>query len=407
MIARGTPSDAATAPATDLTEILHELQVHQVELELQNEELREAQIELQSSRDAYASLYDFAPVGYVTLDRNQRLLNVNFIACKMLGEDRARLIKTHLSRFIAREDADSFFLCLKNAAANGFLSTCEAKMSRLDGAVFDAELITEVLKGPEGAPAGYRVAILDITERKKTDNDLRRYRDHLEQEVSSRTAELRTLAQRLVEIQEKERARIGAELHDDIGQTLTYVTLLLAQAIRRPNEKLLQDALLGVKEAMGKTRELSHTLSPGILMSAGLPMALECLVGEFERSSGIKCEVTVAPELRSIPKEVALAAYRITQEALTNVVCHAAASELNVKATQKGTRLSIVITDDGIGFDSAVKTHTTGLVGMRERALALGGEFKIDSNLGTGTRITVELPVPASESPCPSSMGEG
>lgn len=402
MIEGGRTADLSSMPPETVAEMLHELQVHQIELELQNEELREAQVELQESRDAYASLYDFAPVGYLTLDRNLVLTNVNFTACKILGEDRIRLIKAPLSRYITPGGSDTFYLCVKNAAQKDLACTCDVKMRRLDGSTFDAEMIIEALLEKDASLSGCRVAIIDVTERKKADAELNQYRDHLEEEVILRTRELRELSHRLVEIQEKERAAIGTELHDDIGQTLTYATLLISQAIRKPDETILRDAQKTVQEAMAKTRELSHMMSPGILKSAGLSMAVECLLSDFTKRTGLKTQFTPAGDIDKIPNDAALAAYRIIQESLTNVVRHAAASEVAVNIQRQLGRLYLGLTDNGIGFDPAAIKNSTGLIGMRERALALGGEFKIDSNQGQGTRVTAELPVPET----PGLLGE-
>ncbi|APV45505.1 PAS domain S-box-containing protein [Dehalogenimonas formicexedens] len=395
LIARGAPEKLASLTSDDIAELVQELEVHQVELELQNEELREAQVELQESRDAYASLFDFAPVGYLILDRDYRVTNINFTARKILDADRMKVIKAPLSRFVNREDWDHFYHYMKKPYQKTSPAyTFELRMFTDKRIPFDAHLIMEPLYNTEGTTSSYRIALLDVTERKKADEELRKYRDDLEQQVVNRTLELRDLANRLVDIQEKERASIGTELHDDIGQTLTYATLLIAQAIRRPEEKILRDAQKSVQEAMAKTRDLSHTLSPSILKSAGLSMALECMAGEFERNTGIKTEFTIDKIIDQVPDAVALAAYRITQEALTNVTRHAAASQVLVSAIRKGDKLSVVVADNGIGFDPSIQKRTTGLVGMRERVLALGGEFRIGPNGNQGTRLSAEFPLP-------------
>ncbi|XUX00388.1 MAG: PAS domain S-box protein [Dehalogenimonas sp.] len=396
LIARSAPEKLALLSPDDVAGLVHELQVHQVELELQNEELRKAQVELQQSRDAYAGLFDFAPIGYLILDGHYCIKNINFTACKILGLDRIKVMQAPLSRFINPADSGTYYLWMKKASRDAPALSFELEMTRSDGSPFDAQLIVEPLSGAEDPVSGYRVALLDVTERKKADEELRQHRDHLEQEVARRTVELRDLSNRLVEIQEKERASIGTELHDDIGQSLTYATLLIAQAIRRPDEKVLREAQKTVQEAMAKTRDLSHTLSPGILKSAGLSTAVECMVGEFERNTGIKTEFTIDPLVDTAPDKVALAVYRIAQEALTNVTRHAAASEATVSLVTKGDRLSLVVTDNGIGFDPLVQKRSTGLVGMRERALALGGEFKIGPSNGKGTRLAAEFHLPPS-----------
>ncbi len=237
-------------------------------------------------------------------------------------------------------------------------------------------------------------AIIEVLMRKRAEEELTRHRDHLEQLVAERTRELRDLAHRLVDAQEQERAVIGISLHDEIGQLLTYATLLIDKATRKPDAKILEEAKTTVQEAISRIRDLSSMLSPNLLRSAGLGHAVGSLVDDFTRRTRVKVDVRFSGEISSdIPEEAALACYRIVQESLTNIIRHAKAMEVKVHLSRLQNAIRIDVEDNGVGFEPERMKKTTGLTGMRERALALGGEFNIESIPGKGTHINALIPL--------------
>jgi PAS domain S-box-containing protein len=133
--------ETANVPEADLQRLVHELQVHQVELELQNTELRRSQEALQMARDQYAALYDLAPVGYVTLDAQGTIVAANVTAATMLGVSRHTLPGTPLSRFVARHDQDMWYFHRRQVREGAGLSTCDLTMQRPDGATWVAYLL--------------------------------------------------------------------------------------------------------------------------------------------------------------------------------------------------------------------------------------------------------------------------
>jgi len=158
--------------AADIDALLHELEVHQVELELQNEELRRAQQEIQASRDRYAELFEFAPVGYFMLDRHFKIQEGNLTGSRLLGVERGRLYGKMMTAFVAPACQDIFYRCLK-AVSSEDAGNCEATMHRQDGGTFHAEL--KITREPAtSADGSYRLAVTDITERKKATEALRR-----------------------------------------------------------------------------------------------------------------------------------------------------------------------------------------------------------------------------------------
>jgi PAS domain S-box-containing protein len=155
----------------DARSLIHELQVHQIELEMQNEELRRAQKELEESRDRYSDLYDFAPVGYFSFDKNGLIIEVNLTGAKNLGVERNFLIRKPFSRFIFQDSKDVFYLHLRQVFSTGVRQTCELKLVDKKGVGFDVQL--ESLSVQEGNSDHCRTAMSDITNRKKAEETIR------------------------------------------------------------------------------------------------------------------------------------------------------------------------------------------------------------------------------------------
>ncbi len=150
----------------DVQHQVHELRTHQIELEMQNEELRKAQIELEEARNKYADLYDFAPIGYFTFDKNGLIMDVNLTGANKLGIERSFLIKTPFSLYIVEDSKDTFYLHLRKVFSSKIRQTCEIKLVGKDGIQFDAQLESLLVQSSEGKSNQCRTAISDITERK-------------------------------------------------------------------------------------------------------------------------------------------------------------------------------------------------------------------------------------------------
>jgi signal transduction histidine kinase len=257
-------------------------------------------------------------------------------------------------------------------------------------------------------------------ERKRGEEALRRAHDELEQRVRERTAELSTanaqlteqiaerrraeeelrrLSHRLVEVQESERRGIARELHDEIGQILTGLKLALEMAARSPAwpiEQKLDQSLTLVNELMGRVRDLSLDLRPAMLDDLGL---LHALLWHFERYTsriGVRVAFKHAGIEERLDTRIETAAYRIVQEALTNVARHAGVDEVKVAISADAENLAVLVEDRGAGFspDAALAAGASnGLAGMRERAQLLGGTLAIESAPGEGTKVMALLPI--------------
>jgi signal transduction histidine kinase len=216
-----------------------------------------------------------------------------------------------------------------------------------------------------------------------------------EQEARAR-AEI--LSRRVVDLQEEERRRLARELHDELGALLTGLKLLLQAPARAGREPGRDSQMLGlVDELLGRVRDLSMNLGPPMLEDLGLLPALLWYFERCESQAGLHVDFEHAGIDRRFDRKIEIAAYRIVQEALTNVARHVGKVVVKVVARADAARLSLRMEDPGPGFDveAALAGRSSGLSGMRERARLLGGRFTVTSSRQGGTRFEVELPLDA------------
>jgi signal transduction histidine kinase len=218
--------------------------------------------------------------------------------------------------------------------------------------------------------------------------------------LARRQSELAALSSRLMSVQEEERRRLSRELHDELGQSLTAVMAYLWLVERQPPEdEVALRARIGearhlVSKTLSAMRELSQLLRPSVLDDFGLVPSLDGHLKAFAERHQIAISFSADDLPERLPAEVEVALYRITQEALTNVARHAEASRVRVRLAAEAGELRLEVEDDGVGLprDNGQTRSGTGLVGIRERARALGGTVAIQSE--SGTRLTVRLPFP-------------
>jgi signal transduction histidine kinase len=238
--------------------------------------------------------------------------------------------------------------------------------------------------------------VSNLLELRATERELAEANERLEEKVRERTARLRELALHLERSREDERRRIARDLHDETGQLLTALRMELDLARARANEAELQ-AILGrmgevLEQAFEATRALVGELRPRILDDLGLGPAVEWYVARFQGRPGIRCALTIDPPEVSASPELATAVFRILQESLTNVARHSGASAVRIRLARGGDAIELEVADDGRGFDPDATRTGYGLLGMRERAQALGGSLEIRSAPGAGSRVRLRLP---------------
>jgi len=228
-------------------------------------------------------------------------------------------------------------------------------------------------------------------------------KNRLLEETLASQAQLRALSRRLVKTQETERHHLARELHDEIGSLLTGLKLTLGVPAGSGTDRI--DARTAaahaiIEEALVKTRSLSHSLRPPMLDDLGLLPALSWHVKEFTGRTNVQVNFQHHDLQGRFPAEVEITAYRIIQEALTNIARHALVHEATVRLWADQSALGIELSDRGAGFDptaTLANTSGVGLLGMRERVASLGGSLTITSAPGTGTSVTVELPLATGE----------
>jgi len=202
----------------------------------------------------------------------------------------------------------------------------------------------------------------------------------------------------VVGAQELERRRLARELHDETGQALTSILLGLRRIEEAPNDVQLRRAVAEVRDLVRATlqdvRQLAVDLRPKALDDFGLVAALERLTESFAEQTGIAVEFEPGLPEERLPAEAETALYRIVQESLTNIVKHARAGRVSVVLTRKDDSVSVIVEDDGVGFEpKRSRDGGLGLVGMRERVGLLGGRLTVESRPGAGTTFVAEVPL--------------
>ena len=217
--------------------------------------------------------------------------------------------------------------------------------------------------------------------------------------VELRQRVARDSLRRVVNAQELERRRLARELHDETGQALTSILLGLRGLEDVKDEATLKTAVAEVRELVRSTlqdvRRLAVELRPTALDDFGLVAALERLTDNFAEQTGMAVEfVSNLPGDGRFPPEVETALYRLVQESLTNIVKHARATSVSIVLTQKPGFVSVIVEDDGVGFEPGRQTGDgIGLLGMRERVGLFGGRVVVESRPGAGTTIVAEIPL--------------
>ena len=245
------------------------------------------------------------------------------------------------------------------------------------------------------AYAARTVIALELAQALSTERDRA---DAVERLVASeiRDASRRETLRRVVEAQERERRRLAIELHDETGQSLAAVLMGLRRleesddpaAVRSTVEELRATVVNAVQEL----RALAVELRPKALDDFGLAPALERLVDTYSRRTGLEVDSHLAGLEPRLAEPVESALYRIAQEALTNIAKHAGASAVSIVTRRDGERLTMIVEDNGTGFDETTPAQGLGLVSMRERAELLGGSLRVESSTDHGTTLVVEVP---------------
>jgi signal transduction histidine kinase len=217
--------------------------------------------------------------------------------------------------------------------------------------------------------------------------------------LEERTRELSALSNHLQALSEREKSDLARKLHDELGGLLTAAKMDLSWLQSRLEGAAIQDRLsqLGgvLDEAMNLKRQVVEELRPSLLDHFGLPTAVRAYVESTCAKAGLTSRVIIEHACEAMPKDTAIALFRVIQEGLSNIMRHAKARTVTLQMNGNGQRCRIVLADDGQGFDSNSPQFrwSHGLMGMRQRAESLGGKLDIQSAPGGGTTVQVEVPL--------------
>ena len=377
---------------------------------------------LRESEARYRRLYHHTPAMLHSIDINGRIVSVSDYWSEVMGYRREDVIGRRLTSFFSEKSRryaeetvfPEFF-------KTGFIKDTPYQFKKKDGQTIDVLLSAIADRDEQGKIIRTLAVSIDVTERKRAEEalelakeELSRYSKDLERQVQNRTREihsnitalkkakdqLQRLSAGIMASQEKERSAIARELHDELGQVLTALRMdsvwmqeRLKESDSRASERALTMCQL-IDKNIEDVRGMAFRLRPGVLDDLGLVDALDWYTTDFER----RTEITCVFEYGNVPplsETVATAAYRITQEAITNVARHAFASRVEVVLKSRNSTLTLAIVDDGRGFNPLELSDSEGLgvAGMRERASLVGGTLEVYSQPGKGTRVFFKVPV--------------
>lgn len=327
------------------------------------------------------------------VDPRAKILEVNDAACAMVGYSKDELCAMTVHDLNPDFPQESWPAFWSESRRRGTM-TFETGHRSKDGRLIPVEITVNFLlyEGKELHCAFVR----DITQRRKAEAE----RAALLGELQSANRALGHLSQQLMQVQETERQQLARDLHDEIGQGLTAVTINLQSISRQctdPNHlTTFEDSLTIVNRIVQRIRDLCLDLRPSMLDDLGLIPALRWYVNRQAARAGWTVEFQGDEAMPPVPEPIQVACYRIAQEALTNVMRHAGARCVSVRVGRAAGRLELDIHDDGIGFDPGrlrAMEGGLGLMGMRERARHAGGEWTILSTPGHGTTVRARLPI--------------
>lgn len=346
------------------------------------------QQELDHFKRRMRSVFELAPVAIWIAD-NDRIAFANHAAERLFG-DQGSLVGRSIYELLAETTRAGLRTQVARALVGDTdVPVVHGHVVRPDGSQREVEIALAAL--PDHGRATVQMVVADVTQQRREAAAL----------ADSREA-LRKLSTNVVEAREEERRRIARELHDELGQRLTALKMELA-ALRAASAAAggtQIDNMLGmVDETLASVRRISADLRPMMLDDLGLNAAIEWLARDAARRLGIEVTVRLGANEPPLDDRVATAAFRMVQEALTNVARHARASDVQIELRQHDGELELTVHDNGVGYpdDALRREGSFGLVGMRERAAMLGGRVELGNPHGGGARLTVHLPLAPDE----------
>lgn len=371
--------------------------------------------------DHLTLLLDSTGEGIFGIDMDGRCTFLNRAAARTLGFRTEEVLGRNMHELIHHSHADGrhYPECdcpIFNAFRRGLPCRVDDEVIwRADGSSFPAEYSSHPVM-EHGAVRGAVVTFVDISERKRAEELLRKSRDEMEQRVAERTAQLRELANHLETMRETERTRIAREIHDELGSLLVALKMDLNWLEKRVGDDAQRAAMVAKCQRMGglvdtavdAVGRIITDMRPSILDHQGLWAALEWQAQEFAHACSDECEVDfkmfVAADVPPPEGGLAIAVFRILQEVLSNVARHAKARKVAIRIDVDAPPLPVLylqVRDDGVGTtpEALADPQAWGVMGLRERAAHFGGRVGIETAPGRGTTVRLMLPLTAPDAP--------
>ena len=371
--------------------LLEELGIYYRELEFQNDELRNTQSILEETKLDLLDLIESAPVGYIIYDEDYVINVTNRYFENLLNKAKSQLFGIKMTDIIAPESQDAFYIHLKKLKEYHQYESCE--ISFLNNYNNIPVKIETSLKYRNGKNQ-FLSAITNLSTQKKT-----------ERELLQSQLDIKRFANHIQEIREEERATLARDIHDDLGQILIAMKIDLGllkntathslNSVENMNLTQKFDELSGlVDKTIKSARRIMTNLRSEVLEMLGFNETIIQHLKSYEERTKIKCMFVDNLPNTTLSYQQSLSLYRIVQEALNNTAKYSKATEVQLHLTEEENFLSLVISDNGVGFDmnDPKRGDSYGLMGMKERAVLLEGKLEINSNVGAGTRIKVLLP---------------
>lgn len=336
----------------------------------------------------------------IATDVEVKIKFMNPVAEHLTGFKQGDVLGKHLDdvMFIINEATNERF---KNAITlyNNNPNYTEVLLENRTGFRIPIVYSSSPIKAENGGYTGIVIVFSDISEQKRTEYE----KERLFNQVRQAQERLKLLSRRLIEVQETEKRNLARELHDEIGQILTAIKINLQTVIRLSNvaefNLYIKESVDFVDSVLQQVRNLSLDLRPSMLDDLGLVPALRWYIDKQSTRAGITAKVQTSTFSKRLEPQIEITCFRIAQEALTNIIKHSAASNVDIYLWIDGMDLNLKIVDNGKGFNvySALKRalsgKSIGILGMQERVELIGGKLKIDSKENEGTSIHAIFPL--------------
>jgi PAS domain S-box-containing protein len=346
---------------------------------------------LREAEKKYRSIFENSIGGICQINPAGKYITANNALSRIFGYQSPDDLITNLTDirtqlYVDPGRREKFIRLIQN---NNVVSGFESQVYRKDGSTIWIAESAVGIHNARGELLYYEGIVEDITERKNAEKELKSSRE-----------QLRNLSAHLQSAIEKERMYIAREIHDELGQMLTALKMdvcWLNSKIPRDQKLLLEKTKSMsylVDSAARTVQRISTELRPGLLDDLGLAAAIEWQAGEFEKRTGIKCELNQNSEDIAVGQDISTALYRILQETLTNIARHADATMVKVVLKETADTIELSVTDNGKGIaeDRVSSPQSFGLIGIRERVHILKGEVKITGMRDKGTTVKVSIP---------------